>query len=229
MQAVLLSIRDMPAKLHVPTGQRFGRLEVIREADRHGGRRHFLCRCDCGTEVVVSLSNLRTGNSTSCGCLFREERERSNQERAAAGYKHHPLRSIHNGIVRRCLDPDNKDYPRYGGAGVQLYEPWRNRGRFIEDVLREIGPRPSLRHSVDRIDPRGHYEPGNIRWATPLDQKANQRQRCRILSDAEVRAIRARYAQGGITQQAVAEAFGVRQSDVSRVIRGVGRFGRGMN
>jgi hypothetical protein len=216
----------MPAKSSIPAGQKFGILTIQHEAEPRQGRRHFACVCDCGTEVTVSLSNLRTGNSTSCGCLFRQGREEVNRRRFEEGYRNHPLRSLHNGVVRRCTDPKHKDYPRYGGAGIRLWGPWRSRGRFIPDVEQEIGPRPSLHHSIDRIDPRGDYAPGNIRWATPLEQKHNQRTAWRFISRDEAEAIRQRYAVGGISQQQVAVEFSTTQKEVSRVVNRQGRYAR---
>jgi hypothetical protein len=216
----------MPVRAVVPPGTRFGQLVVSGEASSRGGHRHLTCVCACGAEVIVSLSNLRTGNSTSCGCLQRKALADSNRQRAEAGYRQHPLRSIHNGVVRRCVDPKHKDYPRYGGAGVRLYEPWRNRARFIEDVEREIGPRPSLQHTLDRINPRGNYAPGNIRWATWLQQKHNQRRAWRFLSDEEITGIRSMYVPGGVSQQQVAQAFDTTQGEVSRVVNRRGRYAR---
>ena len=216
----------MPVKSAVSAGTRFGLLAIREEVESRNGYRQFACVCDCGAEVTIRLSNLRTGNSTSCGCLRRAALEERNRQRAEAGYKHHPLRSLHNGVVRRCTDPKNKDYPRYGGAGVQLWEPWRNRGRFIQDVEREIGPRPSPLHSIDRIDAHGNYEPGNVRWATPLEQRHNQREACRFINHDEEEAIRRRYTAGGVSQQQIAVEFDTNQPTVSRVVLRQGRYAR---
>jgi hypothetical protein len=186
------------------------------------GLRAFRCRCDCGAETTVPLGALRSGNTSSCGCLFREGRARVNRQRQEDGYRNHPLRSLHNGIVRRCLFPGDKDYPRYGGRGVKLYGPWRSRGRFIEDVLCEIGPRPSPRHSIDRIDPNGNYEPGKIRWATPLEQKHNQRRKYTYLTPEDQTAIRSRWP--AESQTVLAFAFNTSQHTIGQVVNRKGRF-----
>lgn len=225
------------APINISEGQQFGRLVVIREVrvnrtDRcQSGKRGFLCRCSCGTEVEVLASNLRSGNSTSCGCLFRERRAVENARRAAEGYKHHPLRNLHGGMKRRCLDPAHKDYPRYGALGVRVYAPWLQLARFVQDIEREIGPRPSQRHSLDRIDPTGNYEPGNVRWADPLTQRLNRRSGpVTYLSDAQAAEIQHRWAnrrRTSVTQTQLAAEYRISQRQVSRIVLGQSRFGGG--
>jgi hypothetical protein len=70
----------------------------------------------------------------------------------------------------RCLDPRNKHYADYGGRGIGIHEPWLDLATF----LRDVGERPP-RHSLDRIDNDGNYEPGNVHWATPAEQAKNRR------------------------------------------------------
>lgn len=71
---------------------------------------------------------------------------------------------------KRCLSPASKDYARYGGRGITICKRWSSFALFLEDV----GIAPSKKHSLDRIEVNGNYEPGNIRWATAKEQANNR-------------------------------------------------------
>ena len=82
-------------------------------------------------------------------------------------------RSIWAGMIRRCHNPKERTYKWYGAKGVTVCERWRE---SFDDFLADVGVRPSAEHSLDRYpDPAGNYEPGNVRWATRQEQRANQR------------------------------------------------------
>jgi hypothetical protein len=71
----------------------------------------------------------------------------------------------------RCLDPGNKDYPRWGGVGITIHQEWID---SFEAFYRDVGPRPKGT-SLDRIKAELGYRPGNVRWATPAEQARNRR------------------------------------------------------
>lgn len=77
-------------------------------------------------------------------------------------------------MIDRCHRPGNKQFHNYGGRGISVFDRWRGRGGFIE-FLAHMGPRPSPKHSLDRINNDGNYEPGNVRWATQAEQASNTR------------------------------------------------------
>jgi hypothetical protein len=163
-------------------GDRFSRWTVTGISRmRDPGHRVVMCRCDCGAEQEVLVFALRNGHSLSCGCWKRERtatianetRWKDSHGRAAGGKD--PLYRLWLRIKARCHNPKSHNYRWYGARGIEVWDGWRHdAGAFIEYVEKELGPRPDGM-SLDRIDNDGNYAPGNIRWATPLDQARNRR------------------------------------------------------
>lgn len=82
----------------------------------------------------------------------------------------HPLYHTWENMRARCNKPTHTNYHLYGGRGIKICDRWSNFAYFVDD----IGPKPSPKYSLDRINPNGDYEPGNIRWATQTTQLRNQ-------------------------------------------------------
>jgi hypothetical protein len=85
-------------------------------------------------------------------------------------------------MMRRCFDPKNHAYENYGGRGITVCERWKN---DVSAFIADMGPRPSPKHSIDRKDNDGNYEPGNCRWATAREQRRNQRTNRKLLAFGE--------------------------------------------
>lgn len=166
----------MPKPLDL-SGQKFGRLTPIEIVGTHSSRaKLWRCRCDCGGETTVEATKLRTGNTRSCGCLVTEHaiRVRPSAVRhgdTQGGKMSAEWRAWRN-MRSRCSRPSDVSYARYGGRGIRVCERWLTYENFLADV----GRRPSPAHSLDRIDSDGHYEPGNVRWATDQQQAENRGQ-----------------------------------------------------
>jgi hypothetical protein len=71
----------------------------------------------------------------------------------------------------RCNNPNDGDFKYYGARGIQVCARWDSFWNFVEDA----GDKPSAEYSLDRIDNDSDYRPGNVRWATPLEQAHNRR------------------------------------------------------
>lgn len=86
----------------------------------------------------------------------------------------HPLLRIWQSMLGRCLNKNHKSYHHYGGKGVKITQEWRSFWGFASSIEHSIGVRPSKKHTLDRIDSNGDYEPSNVRWATQKEQLRNQ-------------------------------------------------------
>ena len=88
-------------------------------------------------------------------------------------------------MIQRCTNPSHHNYKNWGGRGISVCDQWRygeSNGQsgfecWLAYIEANLGPKPSPRYSQDRIDNDGHYQPGNVRWATPEQQARNQRPR----------------------------------------------------
>lgn len=142
------------------TGNKYGRLTVLSwHGHNNQKQRTWLCRCDCGTERIVTGSSLTTGNTTSCGCYSREA--------TSLTFKKHGLTKtyIHRvwtGMKSRCHNPKTDKYSRYGGRGITVCDRWQ----YFENFLADMGMPPFPKAEIDRKDNNGNYEPSNCSWVT---------------------------------------------------------------
>jgi len=129
------------------------------------------CQCGCGRKTSISPS-LDNTNGYASGQPKRFCRGH-NANRKTHGMTNSKEHLAYRGARSRCNNPKDNNYPRYGGRGIRF--------NFIsfEQFYKELGPKPK-RKSLDRIDNDGNYEPGNCRWATAKEQRANQRKQNRI-------------------------------------------------
>lgn len=165
------------------TGERFTRWLVVEYIGRINKNPIYRCRCDCGTEKQVNSGRLLNGTSKSCGCLHIEQTIKHGHIRNNKRTKEYRMWI---GMKNRCFNPNADQYHNYGGRGITVCEEWKE---SFEAFLNYVGPCPSTKHSLDRIDVNGDYEPGNVRYATTKEQCNNKRNNHRLEYNGESHTI----------------------------------------
>ena len=149
--------------------QKFGRYYVLGFAGSVRGLAYWLCRCECGTLRCVLGTFLRNENNPrSCGCAKPRRQLSLNSSEVNEGKPSAELITFRS-AKSRCQSQTNRHYHYYGGRGIEF------RFESVQDLIEAVGRRPSNNHTLDRIDNNGHYEAGNVRWTTRLEQGANKR------------------------------------------------------
>jgi len=158
----------------------YGDLLALRKEPNRGNVSRWLCWCYCGNITIADAYKLKTGHTKSCGCY----RNKFRSTHGEASKNRTPEYGVWAAMVKRCRNETDPAYEDYGGRGIAVCQEWEH---HYENFIRDMGRRPSDKHSIDRIDNDNNYSCGhcedcmnkgwtfNCRWATPLVQHRNKR------------------------------------------------------
>jgi hypothetical protein len=135
-------------------------------------------KCSCGNSDVFMVGNVVSGHTKSCGCLVKQTMI--------------ALKTTHG----KSSSPEYRSWER----GIVVCDRWL----MFENFLEDMGERPSLQYSIERIDVNGNYTPENCKWATHSEQCRNRRNN-RIV---EVNGV-------SLCVAAWAEKFGIQASTIT--------------
>lgn len=198
----------MGKKIEPQIGKKYGRLTI---SGIFGKTKHnktiVSCICDCGNSLNAVIGSVRSGNTSSCGCLQREKTgEASRLHSVKHGLRKHPLYSVWIGIKKRCYSPKCKEYKFYGAIGVKVCDEWMDFKPFHEWCVSNNWEKGL---HVDRFpDKSGHYSPENCRITTCKKNNNNRRSNALLTVD-------------GVTKTCAewAEETGSRSSIIAKRVR----------
>lgn len=156
------------------TGQKFGRLTVVKRAKdkiRKNGKHEIMweCLCDCGNIEIVSRGSLRSSKVRSCGCLRKENTQKMKTKH---GLRNTRLYKTWSNIKSRCYNPNKDTFNYYGERNIIMCDEWKENFLSFYNWSIEHGYKEEL--TIDRINPNGNYEPNNCRWITMKKQQNNK-------------------------------------------------------
>ena len=153
----------------------FGRLTTIGPKFRLGTDTFQICQCSCQKEksFVCRSNEIRRGHTKSCGCLKADAAQKINTKH---GKSRTPEHHTWQGMNKRCNNTKNKDYPDYGGRGIEVCARWREpNGQGFLNFVEDMGPRPGPEYTIERKEVNGNYCPENCEWIPSRLQGRNKR------------------------------------------------------
>lgn len=179
------------------SGRKFNRLKVLRlhhkkqlyrKGKPNGHMYYYLCQCECGNFSVVSAANLKNNAVKSCGCLQREEAQKTTNKHKIHGKKNSRIYRIWSSMKSRCSHPSVNGYERYGGRGIKVCDEWKDDFLSFYEWSQKNGYSDKL--TIDRINVNGDYSPSNCRWISWKEQSRNTRTNHNISYQGKTRCLK---------------------------------------
>lgn len=197
------------------TGQEINNIKFISFSHiKKNKYRMWNCICHCGKSFQCYPPSVKIGNTTSCGCYAKNMTIKRNKANRKWQSNNKNMHAVWHAMISRCQNQNNWRYKYYGARGISVCESWQNFDNYYEWINKNLGERPSKKHSLDRINNDGNYEPGNLRWADPSEQAKNKRGP--KLNKQIVDQIRSDATT--MSRKELSEKYGVAESMISRII-----------
>ena len=157
-----VDLKELGKRTENLINQKFSKLTVIEFVGIDKNKKaKWLCECECGNTTITNTHNLKSGNTTSCGCSRTKFKQNIPR-----------LYRIWNGMKTRCSNPNKKEYKNYGGRGIKVCDEWVKYENFYNWAINN-GYKHHL--TIERINNNGNYEPSNCTWITIQEQQKNKR------------------------------------------------------
>lgn len=153
-------------------GMKFGKLTVVGFYETKNKKSYWKCLCACGEFTIARSDMIKSGHTKSCGCLAQEISKKGNHRTHELSKT--KLYNVYHSMKARCYNKRNKDYPYYGGRGIEICKEWLDNFVAFYKWANENGYEKGK--SIDRINNDGNYEPENCQWVDQKIQNNNTRQ-----------------------------------------------------
>lgn len=153
------------------TGNKYGRLLVISRVPGLQNRKVvYVCKCDCGKEVITRSDSLKNGHAQSCGCRHKDIVSENSKKHGKYGTR---LYRIWGSMIQRCANQKHKAYNNYGGRGINVCSEWLSDFNNFYQWAKENGYSDELQ--LDRTNNNKGYQPNNCRFVTVKENNRNRR------------------------------------------------------